>query len=294
MKHFLLVFFLFCSIGIAAQTNTYIINNQSYELKTDVEGTISLLWNTIDKEYVYFAKKGDSIIPLVNTKVQGRFQEEYKTQILQLTSNVDMEKDRIDRVRLTLSNLRTFFNAYNKKVDPQYIEKKMHSDLEYRLGVFAGITNGIFRTGSLSIFEQDIYPQFIIDFELYDNIAFPSHGLALQYKQTLFSGDLDDNDHEFSINHRFKFIKTSKFQVFLNTKMVTYTIGKRDFLGPNFIDPSVVTVTNLETPFIFGLGADIKLKRGYLTLQYSDVYSFVIDSRNEFPIDISAGYRFVF
>ncbi|WP_299684089.1 hypothetical protein [uncultured Dokdonia sp.] len=205
-----------------------------------------------------------------------------------------MDEERIDRVRLTLSNLRRFFNAYNKEVDPEYIAKKMHSDLEYRLGVFAGITNGIFRKGLLSTFEQETYPQFIVDLELYDKIAFPSHGLAIQYKQTLFTGDLEDNDHEFSINHRFKFIKTPKLQVFLNTKMITYTIGKRDFLGPDFIDPSVITVTNLETPFIFGLGTDIKLKRGYLTFQYHDIYSFVIDGSDEFPVDITAGYRFVF
>ncbi len=296
MKHFILFFFLFHLISTTAQTTSYTIHHQSYELKTDVEGTISLLWTIIDKEYRYFAKKGDSITPLINTKIQGTFQEEYKTQLLKLTSGVPMDKDRIDRVRLTLSNLRRFFNIYNKKVDPAYIEKKSHSNLEYRLGFFGGITNSIFRTDLSNSLEykEGIRPQLIIDFELYDSKALPSHGFAIQYRHTFFRGELGDNDHQFSINHRFKFIKTPMFQVYLNTKVVTYSIFRTDFLGPGFTDPSIITVTNLESPFIFGLGTDIKLKKGYLTLQYTDIYSFVIDSRNEFPVDISAGYRFVF
>lgn len=295
MKHFILLFFLFHFIPATAQTKSYTIHNQSYELKTEVEGSISLLWNIIDKEYRYFAKKGDVIIALTNTKSDNQYQEEYKAQLLELTSGVYMDRERIDRVRLTLSNLRRFFNDYNNKVDPEFIAKKLQSDLEYRLGFFGGITNSIFRTDLLNSleYEEGIRSQFIIDFELYDIIALPSHGVALQYKHTFFSGELGENDHQFSVNHRFKFIKTPIFQVYLNTKIVTYSIFKRDFLGPGFTDPSLITVTNLQSPFIFGLGTDIKLKRGYLSLNYNDAYSFFIDSRDAFPVDISLGYRFI-
>jgi hypothetical protein len=296
MKHFILLFFLFHLISTTAQTKSYTIDNQSYELKTEVEGPISLLWNIIDKEYRYFAKKGDVIVALTNTKIQGKFQEEYKAQLVKLTSVVNMDKERIDRIRLTLSNLRRFFNDYNKKVDPEYIAKKLQSDLEYRLGFFGGITNSVFRTDLSNSLEYKkiIRSQFIIDFELYDRVALPSHGVALQYRHTFFRGDLGKNDHQFSVNHRFKFIKTPMFQVYLNTKIVTYSIFRRDFLGPGFTDPSLITVTNLQSPFIFGFGTDIKLKRGYLSLNYNDAYSFLIDSRDDFPVDISAGYRFVF
>ncbi|MEP0265077.1 hypothetical protein [Dokdonia sp.] len=292
MKHITLslFLFLFCFKSILAQTNSYVINNQSYELKIAVEGTITLLWNIIDQEYYYFAKKGTTIIALTNTKTNNQYQEEYKAQLLALTANANMDKDRIDRVRLTLSNLRRFFNAYNKQVDPQYIEKKLRSNIEYRLGIFGGITNSIFRTD----LQNRIKPQLVIDFELYDKIALPSHGIALQYKQTFRSNGFGEDDYQLSINHRFKFIKKSKFQVYLNTKLVTYTIFTRTFIEPGFIDFGLETITNLQSPFIFGFGTDIKLGKGYVSLNYNDVYSFIINNRDEFPVDATVGYRFVF
>ncbi len=283
-------FFYVCilySYAISAQTTLYTINNKSYELKTEVEGTITLLWNNIDSEYYYFAKKGDTIIPLTNTKKGNTYQEEYKKQLQILTADVDIHSYRIDRVRLTLSNLRGFFTLYNKKAAPQYKEKSVYSNLEYRLGFFAGVSNNVF-SDKLST-DSKIDFQLGIDFEIYDRKALPRHGFLLQYKQTFNVGSLRTS--QFSLNHRFKFIVIPIFQAYLNTKVAAFNIERNEFFDFDIIDTR--KVFTLQAPISFGLGADLKVGRGYLSLNYNDVIALFIDDNGEFPVDITIGYRYV-
>lgn len=275
---------LLCLTTTFAQTDTYTINNQSYELNTDVDGPISLLWNVFSQEYRYFAKKGNSIIELTNTKKGNRYQEEYKTQLQELTSGTDMN---VDKVKLTLSSLRRFFNAYNKKVDSSYQENSFLTHVEYRLGAFAGITNSVFVDNP----DNTSNAQFGVDFEIYDPVALPSHAIVIQYKQTVSSDEFDFSSSQFSINHRFKFIKTPAYQIYLNTKFATYTTSRREIIGSDFIDER--TASNFQGPVIFGLGADIKLGKGFLSLNYNDAYSFIIDDNGEFPVDVTIGYRII-
>lgn len=286
MKRLITLFcgLLLCLTTTLAQTDTYTINNESYELNTDVDGPISLLWNVFSQEYRYFAKKGNSIIELTNTKKNNRYQEEYKTQLQELITGTDMN---VDKVKLTLSSLRRFFNAYNKKVDPSYQENSFLTNVEYRLGAFAGITNSIFVDNP----DNTSNAQFGVDFEIYDAVALPSHAIVIQYKQTVSSDDFDFSSSQFSINHRFKFIKTPVYQIYLNTKFATYTISKREIIGSDFIDER--TASNFQGPVIFGLGADIKIGKGYLSLNYNDAYSFIIDDNGEFPVDLTIGYKIV-
>ncbi|WP_299684091.1 hypothetical protein [uncultured Dokdonia sp.] len=292
MKRFIL---LCCGLllslsTITAQTDTYSVNNQSYELKTDVEGPMTLLWNIIDQEYRYFAKKGTTITELTNTKDGKKYQEEYKKQLQELTGNVSLNTD---KVKLTLASLRRFFNTYNKEVDPSYKENSFLTNMEYRLGAFAGITNSVFVDNP----NNTSNTQFGIDFELYDATALPSHAIVFQYKQTLSSDEFDYSAAQFSINHRFKFIKKPTFQIYLNTKLVTFTTAKRsqeiddDTIGLIAVGDS--SGSSLQGPVIFGLGADIKIGKGYLSLNYNDAYSFILDDNGEFPVDLTIGYRFV-
>ncbi len=273
---------------MTAQTDTYTVNNQSYELKTEVAGTITLLWNTFSQEYRYFAKKGNTITELTNTKEGRKYQDEYKKQLQELTSDAAMDTD---KVTLTLASLRRFFNAYNKKVDPSYTEDNFLTNIEYRLGFFGGITNSIFIDNP----DNNSNPQLGFDFELYDATALPSHSIVFQFKQTLSTDDLDYSASQFSINHRFKFIKKPTFQIYLNTKLATYTSSKRttEIIGSDFIAFEEDSGSSFQGPLIFGLGADIKLGKGYLSLNYNDAYSFVIDDNGEFPVDLTIGYRFV-
>ena len=287
------ILFLLCGLllslsSITAQTDSYTVNNQSYELKTEVEGTITLLWNTFSQEYRYFVKKGTTITELTNTKEGKKYQNEYKKQLQELTSDAAMDTD---NVKLTLASLRRFFNDYNKKVDPSYTENSFLTNIEYRLGAFGGVTNSVFVENPDNISN----PQFGVDFELYDATALPSHSVVFQFKQTLSSDEFDYRASQFSINHRFKFIKTPAFQIYLNTKLVTFTASKRteEIIGDDFIAFEEDSGSSLQGPLVFGLGADIKLGKGYLSLNYNDAYSFVIDDNGEFPVDLTIGYRFV-
>lgn len=282
---------LLCLNSLSAQTKAYTVNGQSYALQTEVEGPMTLLWNVIDQEYRYFIQKGTEIIELENTEVDGSYQEEYIDTLKAMTKDASMDTKGL---RLTLGSLRKFVNAYNSQVDPNYEDNSLLVDLEYRLGAFGGVTNNIFTTNP----ENVSVPQFGIDFELYDPTALPSHAIVVQFEQSLSSDEFDYQSSQFSLNYRLKFIRSNAIDVYLNTKLVTITSAKRD--SPLVIegeDGSTVTVdqegTNLQGPFIFGLGADIRLGKGFLTLNYHDAFSFVIDDNGEFPVDISLGYKFI-
>ena len=280
-----------CLNCLNAQTDSYTVNGQSYELQTEVEGPMTLLWNVIGQEYRYFIKKGNTVTELVNTEVDGKYQAEYIDTLKEMTSDANVDTQRL---RLTLGSLRKFVNDYNTQVDPNYTDNSLLVDLEYRLGAFGGVTNNVFTTNPDNI----SVPQFGIDFELYDPTALPSHAVVIQFKQTLSSDEFDYQSSQFSLNYRLKFIKSKAIDVYLNTKLVTLTSAKRD--SPLVVegeDGSPVTFkqegTNLQGPFIFGLGADIRLGKGFLTLNYHDAFSFVIDDNGEFPVDVSLGYKFI-
>lgn len=280
-----------CLNSMNAQTDSYTVNGQSYELQTEVEGPMTLLWNVIGQEYRYFIKKGNAVTELVNTEVNGKYQAEYIGTLKDMTSDANIDTQRL---RLTLGSLRKFVNDYNTQVDPNYTDNSLLVDLEYRLGAFGGVTNNVFTTNP----ENISVPQFGIDFELYDPTALPSHAVVIQFKQTLSSDEFDYQSSQFSLNYRLKFIKSKAIDVYLNTKLVTITSAKRD--TPLVLEGeggSPVTFkqegTNLQGPFIFGLGADIRLGKGFLTLNYHDAFSFVIDDNGEFPVDVSLGYKFI-
>ncbi|MCB0388348.1 MAG: hypothetical protein KDD23_06600, partial [Winogradskyella sp.] len=69
----------FSFVSLKAQ-ETYTVNGETLELKTEVEGNLDLLWNIIDGQYRYFVRTEDgSIKELVNTKNPDtkKYQKEY-------------------------------------------------------------------------------------------------------------------------------------------------------------------------------------------------------------------------
>ncbi len=277
-----------CTYSLTAQTKTYTIDGTSYDLQTEVKGSLSLLWNVFDQEFRYFVEKDGTVTPLLNTKTEDGYQEEYKTVLTQLTNSAVSAQ----KVRLTLASLRRYINAYNEQVDPDFKSEEFLTNLEYRIGVLGGITNNIFTDNPTN----ESTGQIGIEFELYDPINLPSHALIVQYKQTFSSSDFDFSLSQFSINYRYKFIRTSAFSIFVNTKLATLTFSNsaesiRMENGETFISDGGSN-TSFQGALIFGLGADIKLGKGWITLNYNDAYSFIIDDNGEFPVDLTIGYRF--
>ena len=293
MKRLLLTLSLvLCALAsVQAQTETYTVNGTNYQLQKEVSGTLTLLWNVIDQEYRYFIEKDGIISELLNTKTDGDYNEEYKQTLKDLTATAGMSAD---KVNLTLASLRKFVNDYNKTVDANYQDNSALVGLEYRLGAFGGITNNVFTTNP----NNESTPQFGAEFEVYDPVSLPSHSFVLQYKQSLSSDEFDYSAAQFSLNYRFKFVKSDAVDFFINTKLVTLTSSKRDTpLTVTDVDGMESTIddsgTDFQAPLLFGLGTDIKLWKGYLTLMYHDAFSFIIDDNGEFPVDISLGYKFV-
>lgn len=289
MKRILLILslVLLAQLQVFAQ-ETYTINGQSYSLKTEVDGAITLLWNTIDGDYRYFAQKGNAITELKNTKTNGKYQEEFKESLKVLTADNPVSTN---KVNLTLSSLRDYINTYNTLVDPNFSNEPPAIKLGARLGVFAGISNAIFTQNP----SNALLLVAGVDFELIDEVKLKRHSIVVRLKQTFENDEFQYNATQASLNYRLKFVKTEKLDIFLNTKFVSYTYSSRDDFPVLQPDNSIILESSSGGDFtahgIFGLGADYKLGNGYLFFTYNDIVGLGLDSNEEFPVDFTLGYK---
>ncbi len=280
--------FLFFATTLNAQQE-YIVNGEIYTLNTEVAGNLTLLWNTIDGEYRYFSKKGNDISELKNTKQDGRYREEYKEVLQEQTSDAGIS---VEDVKLTLPSLHSFFAEYNKKKDPNFSETKSSIALQLRLGAFAGISNSIYSHNPTN----ELQPVAGIDLELVDNVKLKRHALVLRFKETFKSDKYKFSSSQFSLNYRFKFIKTPRFDAFLNCKFASLTFVNREelIIGFGEVDQPIYGEkgSDFNAPITFGLGADYKVGNGYITFNYNDIVGLNVDDNGEFPIDFTVGYKF--
>lgn len=281
---------MFFISNISAQEN-YVVDGETYSLKADVEGDISLLWNTIDGEYRYFIKKDDVISELKNTRQNGKYREEYKEVLRIHTSDSNLSTE---KVNLTLPSLHDFLVKYNTIKDPSFFEEKESISLKFRLGAFAGISNSVY-TENLN---NDLQALAGVDFEILDPIKLKRHSIVVRFKQTFESSEYKYSASQFSLNYRFKFVKTSKLDIYLNTKLAALTFSSKEVSVPLSDDPILYETrktsgSNFTAPISFGLGADYMVGNGYITFGYNDIVGLNVDRENKsFPIDFSLGYKF--
>lgn len=284
---FVFCFFLFATTLQAQQQ--YTVDGQTYNLNTEVEGTLTLLWNTVNGEYRYFSKKGNDIAELRNTKQNGDYQEEYKEILKQQTSDAVVSTE---KVKLTLPSLHAFFVAYNKKKDPNFSEEEKSIDLDFRLGLFGGVSNSIYTKNPTNALQTVAG----IDFELVDAVKLKRHAMVLRFKQTFESSEYKYSASQLSLNYRFKFVKSSKFDAFINCKFASLTFSNREeiIIGYGEVDEPIYGEkgSDFNAPVTFGIGADYKVGNGYITFNYDDIVGLSVDSNGEFPIDFTLGYKF--
>jgi hypothetical protein len=160
MKKIGLLLCLFLSISTLIAQETYIIKDETLQLKTEVDGKLDLLWNIIDGHYRYFVRTSENdITELVNTKNENRqYKEEYKTTLQNLT-NVPA-----DKVNLTLTDLKAYIDTFNLSQDPDYQTSIYNAKLQLLLEVFGGITNSPFVNNP----NNSISSQFGAELELLD------------------------------------------------------------------------------------------------------------------------------
>jgi hypothetical protein len=266
----------------------YTVDGIQYSLKTEVEGDLTLLWNSIDGEFRFFSKKGNEIRELKNTRKDRSYQEEYKDVLRSQTSDSPIS---VDDVKLTQKSLKDFFNSYNSAIDPNFKVIGNTIKLKTRLGAIIGLSNSIYTQNP----ENTTLPTAGIDFEVYEMDQLHRHSLVFRFKHTFENSSYKYSLSQLSLNYRFKFVKTETIDLFINTKVAAYNYVNRDVLVTE--DDQTTTIVNdsggsFLAPVTFGLGADYAIGNGYLTFSYNDIVGLGIDSNDEFPVDFSIGYKF--
>lgn len=291
MKNLQTIFFGFALLFtcLLNAQNTYTVNGESLSLKTEVEGTLTLLWNTIDGEYRYFSKKNSDILELKNTKENGDYKNEFRQILAQQTSDASIATD---NVNLTLPSLLKFFNSYNTAKNPSFIKAATPLKPVLRLGGFAGITNSNFSENP----NNNIQLQVGTELELADRSNLKRHAMVLRLSNTFATSDYDYNAFQTSLNYRFKFVMQPKFDIYVNTKFAAYTSvnGERILDVAGAPEPVIddLSGSSFDFPFAFGLGADFPLCNGYLTLLLDDIMGLNVESNGEFPTNLLLGYKF--
>jgi hypothetical protein len=278
-KTTLLLAFLVSLFSYAQQS--YTIEGTTYSLHTEVEGTLTLLWNTIDGNYRFFAKKGDEITELTNSKQDGRYLEEYKQVLASWTADQAMDTQKLS---LTIPSLKDFFNDYNSRVDTEYVVEDNRVGLESRLGVFVGMSNNTASYNPDNIFS----PYAGLGYELTGEGMYRRHGITLDFRYSFAADGYDLTYGQFGLGYRFKFIHQEKFAVFAQVRLTTFTFSKLKEANSQGLEN--LSSSSLQAPVGLGLGAEYQLGNGYLSLIINDLYSPGLDTNDEFPINVSVGY----
>ncbi len=219
MKKIICILCFLLSVSFLQAQESYTISGETLELKTEVEGRLDLLWNIIDSRYRYFVRTEDNTITeLKNTKVDRKFQEEYKTELNELTNNSMSTK----RLNLTLFSLKEFIDSYNTSVDTNYQSQTSRNKFEFRLGVFGGITNSPFVTNP----DNNTTPLFGAEFEVLDANLVSRHAAFMQIKHVLEYEDIEYSTTELALGYRFRVINKAKFSFYANVKFATLNFSR--------------------------------------------------------------------
>ncbi|PWI30787.1 hypothetical protein DI383_04905 [Flavobacteriaceae bacterium LYZ1037] len=293
MKKLFFILCLLLPLATLKAQDTYTINGETLQLKTEVEGNLDLLWNIFDGQYRYFVRTEDgSIQELKNTKNPDtkKYQEEYKTTLNALTQEYGLSAE---KVNLTLASLKEYINMYDSTSDLSF-NYEPRARVQSRLGVFGGLTNQPF----VNNLNNASVPFFGAEFEIYSDSSFKRHAGYFNIMTALDADDFEYSSTQLGLGYRFRFINKSNFSIYGNITFITYTfynetVRYEDPLNPGTFITSDNSDSNLEAPFIFGLGSDIKVtKNGYITLAYNNLFALFIENQGNFPIDFAVGFKF--
>lgn len=277
---------LFClAFQINYSQETYTINGESLELKTEINGKLDLLWNVIDGKYRYFIKTEDgSITELKNTKdANNDYQEEYKSTLSNLTNGMST-----DKLKLTLYSLRNYIDSYNASVDSNYTSTSTESSVQFRLGFSGGITNNPFVGNP----DNTKTPMIGAELEIYEANVLPRHSGFLQARHAFESDDFKYSTTEFSLGYRYRFINKEAFSIYGQVKLATLNFSNVTFLNESDMEIES-SETSFDIPFIFGVGSDIKVgSNSYITIIYGELFALLLDNQGNFSTDIAVGYKF--
>ena len=288
MKKIICLLCLILSFAFTEAQETYTIDGEILELKTEVNGKLDLLWNIIDGRYRYFVRtENDNVIELKNTKLEGKFQQEYKALLNELTNESMSTK----RLNLTLFSLKEFIDKHNSNTDASYQSTAVRNKLHFRLGVFGGITNSPFITNPDNL----TTPQLGGELEVLDADQISRHAVFLQAKHVLEQDELQYSTTELSLGYRFRFINKASFSLYGNVKFATLNFTSATVLVNNndIITSEQISQTAFDVPFIFGVGTDIRItENSFITIAYNELFAIFLDNQGNFSQDFTVGYKF--
>ena len=289
MKNYILSFALCFITFTSLSQETYTVNGNSYELKTEVSGSIDLLWNIIDGNYRYFAKKGDAIVELTNTKDDNNdYKEEYKTILEGITTETSLSAS---KVKLTLESLRDYIETYNASVDSNYTASSK-AKLLTRFSIFGGVTNSPFVNNPDNVSN----PVFGAEFEFSEAITLPRHSIYFQGRQVFATSKFDYSATHFVVGYRFRFINKETFSIYTSLDLAQYVFTKVEGVVLNDFDQfemGHIKENGFEAPFTFGIGADIKLSEtSFLSITYNELFALLQENEGNFSTSFAIGYKF--
>ncbi len=289
MKRLLFLLCVLISYTSLKAQEKFTINGETLQLKTEVDGKLDLLWNIIDNEYRYFIRTSDnSITELVNIQDNDKsYQEQYKIILENATSGMSANS-----VNLTLPSLITYIEAYNKSQDAAFESTHSKSKAQLRLMVFGGITNSPFVTNPDNVKT----PVFGAELEVSEERESSRHSGFFQIRHVLEDKDkFPYSTTELSLGYRYRFIKSRVFNLFADVKAATVNFSKSTV--PIAGTGGVVTIqevsdTAFDVPFIFGVGADIRVSEcSFITLGYNQLFAAFLDNQGNFSTDVTLGYK---
>ena len=283
MKKIGLILCFFFTIFASIAQETYTIKGETLQLKTEVQGKLDLLWNIIDGHYRYFVRTSDNnLIELVNTRnEEHHYQEEYKNTLQNLT-NLSAND-----VNLTLVDLKDYIDQYNISQDSGYESVNNKAKIQLFLEVFGGITN------SPLVFNENnaIAPQFGSELEL-DSKEMSRHAMFILLRHVFKTNDFEYSTTELALGYRFRIINSKTLKLFAQTKFATLGFVKNKIPDANDILINT-SDTVFDTPFTFGIGADIRLtEQSFLTIRYNELFAALVDSQDHFSTNLTLGYKF--
>jgi len=285
MKKFFLLILLCFTFQFNYSQESYTINGETIELKTEIKGQIDLLWTIINREYRYFVRtENGAITELKNTKdLDKNYQEEYKTTLNSLTSGKSTEE-----LKLTLYSLRNYIDQYNASLDSAYVSTTTEGKVQLRLGFSAGMTNNPFVSNPDNV----KVPLIGAELEIYEANLLPRHSGFLQARHAFNTSDFPFATTEFSLGYRFRIINQSSFTIYGQVKLATVNFTNATIIDENSMEVDLNN-TSFDVPFIFGIGSDIKVsKNGYITIIYGELFALFLNNQGNFSTDISIGYKF--
>lgn len=286
-KLLVLLLLLLISAGSQAQ-ETYIIDQDTLELKQEVKGPLSLFYTSEDLDPRYFVQKGNRLVEL--TEIETDDIPQYKLQLQKMTSEGDLS---VVDVKFELYSLKYFVNQYNAKIQADYEYNASTDNIMMRFGLFTGISNNRYTENP----ENVLSPLIGLEFEIYDPNLAPRHSAFVHLRQSFKQEDFNYTSTQLSLNYRFKIVRLKKVDLHVDLELVNAMYSRSEIEVEN--DAGQVTGIkddkgfSFNVPLSFGIGSDVKItENGYITLGYNDFFSIVLDSNGRYPLDFTIGYKY--